>query len=165
MCMGHRRQQTAGHLCHNSNQGTTMVERLLAAGASPNAAPPTGETALMTAARAGYAAVVRALLVRGAHVSARESQSGQTALMRDINSHLAYLAALHPDKECAERRFQRNVIDLEPMVNARGLIDALASPPDRRLTARACRNNGGEEGRQTWCQRSGSAAVWSYWRV
>ena len=42
---------------------------------------PEGDTALMTAARTGNAAAVRALLTRGARVNASESWKGQTALM------------------------------------------------------------------------------------
>ena len=38
-----------------------MVERLLTAGADPNTTMPEGDTALMTAARTGKPAVVKAL--------------------------------------------------------------------------------------------------------
>ena len=65
-----------------TNGSAPMIERLLAAGADPNTALPGGETVLMTAARAGNAAAVRALLDRGADVQARASRrKGQTALM------------------------------------------------------------------------------------
>jgi ankyrin len=64
--------------CLNSNGA--MVERLLEAGANPNAVMA-GESALMTAARTGNATAVKALLVRGADVNAREPNRGQTALM------------------------------------------------------------------------------------
>ena len=40
-----------------------------------------GDTALMTAARTGNAAAVKALIVRGADVNASENWKGQTALM------------------------------------------------------------------------------------
>ena len=62
------------------NRNAAIVERLLAAGANPNAVM-TGETALMTAARAGSADAVKALLVHGANVNAKEPTRGQTALM------------------------------------------------------------------------------------
>jgi ankyrin repeat protein len=58
-----------------------MVQRLLESNANPNAALLSGETALMTCARAGSVAAVKALLVRGADVNAKETRSGQTALM------------------------------------------------------------------------------------
>ena len=58
-----------------------MVERLLAAGADPNTTMPEGDTVLMTAARTGNVAVVKALLRKGADVNARENWKGQTALM------------------------------------------------------------------------------------
>ena len=58
-----------------------MVEKLLAAGADPNTTMPEGDTALMTAARTGNVGAVKALLIRGASVDARENWKGQTALM------------------------------------------------------------------------------------
>ena len=58
-----------------------MVERLLDAGASPNAALKMGEQPLMTAARGGVVEVVELLLEHGADVNARELERGQTALM------------------------------------------------------------------------------------
>jgi ankyrin repeat protein len=54
---------------------------LLEAGADPNAALPEGETVLMTAARTGEPAALKALLDRGAQVNAKEAWHGQTALM------------------------------------------------------------------------------------
>ena len=48
------------------NRNADAVSRLLAAGANPNAALLSGETVLMTCARAGDATAVRALLARGA---------------------------------------------------------------------------------------------------
>ena len=58
-----------------------MVDRLLSAGADANAALMSGETALMTCARAGDAGAVKALLARGADVNAKEREHRQTALM------------------------------------------------------------------------------------
>jgi ankyrin repeat protein len=54
---------------------------LLKAGADPNAPLPGGETPLMTAARTGTLASVKALLSRGASVDAKDESRGQTALM------------------------------------------------------------------------------------
>jgi ankyrin len=65
--------------CLNRHAG--MVERLLKAGANPNAALVSGETVLMTCARTGEPAGVRALLTRGADVNAKEPAHDQTALM------------------------------------------------------------------------------------
>lgn len=64
-----------------TNRNAAMVERLLAAKANPNAALPNGETVLMTCARAGEPKSVKALLVRGADVNARERAHDQSALM------------------------------------------------------------------------------------
>ena len=58
-----------------------MVEKLLKAGANPNAAQWTGETALMTCARTGNVEAVKSLLAHGADVNAKETRRGQTALM------------------------------------------------------------------------------------
>jgi len=63
------------------NRNAAMVEKLLAAGANPNAALLNGETVLMMCAQSGTAAAVRALLVRGADVNAKEPLHRQTALM------------------------------------------------------------------------------------
>src|SRR5579863_7362383 len=58
-----------------------MVEALLIAGADANTFQSEGQTALMTAAKAGSADAVKALLDHGAEVNAKESWRGQTALM------------------------------------------------------------------------------------
>ena len=63
------------------NGSAPMIARLLDAGADPNTTMPEGDTVLMTAARTGQVAAVRALLTRGAHVNAQENWKGQTALM------------------------------------------------------------------------------------
>jgi ankyrin repeat protein len=68
--------------CQNgSSTSATVVEKLLKAGANPNAALPSGETVLMTASFAGNADAVKALLAGGANVNAAETAKGQTALM------------------------------------------------------------------------------------
>ncbi len=58
-----------------------MVEILLKAGADANSFQAQGQTVLMTAARAGNAEAVKALLDHGAEVNAKETWRGQTALM------------------------------------------------------------------------------------
>ena len=73
-----------------------MVERLLAAGANPNAALLNGETVLMTCARTGDAGAVKALLAHGADVNAKEREHDQTALMWAA-------AQRHPDVVAAAR--------------------------------------------------------------
>ncbi len=57
------------------------MTKLLEAGADPNTALADGETVLMTAARTGDVATIKALLARGADVGARERRKGQDALM------------------------------------------------------------------------------------
>jgi ankyrin repeat protein len=60
---------------------SALVDVLLNGGADPNTTVPGGETALMTAARVGTLATVKALLARGARVDAKDERRGQTALM------------------------------------------------------------------------------------
>jgi ankyrin repeat protein len=57
------------------NSDPVMIEKLLKAGADPNAVSQQGETALMTAARTGSVESVKALLDHGADVNARRSGS------------------------------------------------------------------------------------------
>jgi uncharacterized protein len=73
-----------------TNRSAAMVERLLNAGADPNAALWTGETPVMVCARTGNVETVKLLLSRGADPNAKETQQGQTALMRA-------LAEKHPE--------------------------------------------------------------------
>ena len=63
-----------------ANAGTAVVARLLDAGADPRLAP-TGEPPILTCARTGRAASVRALLAHGADIDAVDSWRGQNALM------------------------------------------------------------------------------------
>jgi ankyrin repeat protein len=64
-----------------TNRSDRLVSRLLAAGADPNSASDTGETALMTCALTGNAAAVTALVKGGADVNRPENLESQTALM------------------------------------------------------------------------------------
>ena len=63
-----------------ANAGTAVVARLLDAGADPRLAP-TGEPPILTCARTGSVAAVRALLAGGADIDAVDSWRGQTPLM------------------------------------------------------------------------------------
>jgi ankyrin repeat protein len=58
-----------------------MVERLLAARGNPNIAAGSGVSPLMLASRSGAIAAVRSMLAHKANPNAKESSSGQTALM------------------------------------------------------------------------------------
>jgi ankyrin repeat protein len=64
------------------NGSAPMIERLLKAGANPNAAlTPRGDTALMFAARTGKTEPIRLIVGAGANINAMESWGGTTALM------------------------------------------------------------------------------------
>ena len=63
-----------------ANAGTAVVAQLLDAGADPHLAP-TGEPPILTCARTGRVAAVRALLARGADIDAVDAWRGQTPLM------------------------------------------------------------------------------------
>ena len=63
-----------------ANASPTVVARLLDAGANPGLAP-TGEPPILTCARTGRVAAVRALLAHGADIDAVDAWRGQTPLM------------------------------------------------------------------------------------
>src|SRR5262252_4736339 len=64
------------------NGSAQMLEKLIKAGADPNAPlSATGDTALMLAARTGKTAALNVLLESGANVNAKESWGGTTPLM------------------------------------------------------------------------------------
>ena len=63
-----------------ANGSTAVVARLLDAGADPHLAP-TGQPPILTCARTGRVAAVRALLARGADLDAVDAWRGQTPLM------------------------------------------------------------------------------------
>ena len=91
-----------------------MVDRLLAAKANPNAKLLNGETVLMTCARTGSAAAVKALLVHGADAKAREPEHDQTALMwAAANSHAdvtALLIEFGADVRARSRSYDQTVV-------------------------------------------------------
>jgi uncharacterized protein len=77
------------------NGNAAILERLIQAGADPNAPlTKTGDTALMIAARTGKVDAVRALLDHGAKVNARESWGGTTALMWAVSERHSDVAQL-----------------------------------------------------------------------
>ena len=63
-----------------ANASPALVAQLLDAGADPGLAP-TGEPPILTCARTGRVAAVRALLARGADIDAVDAWRGQTPLM------------------------------------------------------------------------------------
>ena len=64
------------------NGNAAMLERLIKAGADPNAPlTPNGDTALMMAARTGKTDAIKVLLDNGAQVNTKETWGGTTALM------------------------------------------------------------------------------------
>src|SRR6266446_5844185 len=75
-----------------------MIQLLLDAGADANSADPTGETALMTAARVGDLDSVKVLLDRGAIVDAEDPTFQQTALMVAVREGHAEVVRLLIDR-------------------------------------------------------------------
>src|SRR5712691_7433338 len=79
--------------CNNGSTG--MVERLVKAGANPNATlTGTGETVLMRCARTGNPEAVKALLKKAADPNARDPVRGQTALMWALEEHHPEVASV-----------------------------------------------------------------------
>src|SRR5439155_24812579 len=78
-----------------TNRSAPMVERLLKAGANPNARQWTGETPLMICARTGNAETAKLLLSHEANPNAKENEQGHTALMRAVaGNHPGVVRAL-----------------------------------------------------------------------
>jgi uncharacterized protein len=78
-----------------TNGSAPMIDRLLKAGADPNAAlTPAGDTAVMMAARTGKPDAIRALVEAGANVNAKENWGGTTALMWAVSEGHAEAARL-----------------------------------------------------------------------
>jgi ankyrin repeat protein len=82
--------------CQNGSGG--IVQRLTEAGANSNARSWTGETPLMTCARAGVLDGAAALLEHQADVNAADARRGQTALMWAIAERHPAIAALLIDQ-------------------------------------------------------------------
>jgi uncharacterized protein len=73
------------------NGNAPIIERLVQAGADPNASlSATGDTALMIASRTGSVPAVKVLLDHAAKVNSKETWGGTTALMWAVSEH-------HPD--------------------------------------------------------------------
>jgi ankyrin repeat protein len=114
-------------LLATQNGNAAMIERLLAAGADPNAPlTKTSDTALMMAARTGKVEAVRALLDHGAQVNAHEAWGGTTALMWAVSER-------HPDvaKLLIEQGADVNAKSyFVPSASGRGFEGATPVPPN-----------------------------------
>ncbi len=66
--------------CMGSGE-VAVIKLLIKAGADPDSALPSGQSAMMTAARTGKTDVVGLLIEQGARIEAREEWRGQNALM------------------------------------------------------------------------------------
>ena len=77
------------------NGNALMLDKLLVAGADPNASlTKSGDTALMMASRTGKLAAVRVLLDRGAKVNTQETWGGTSALMWAVSEKHADITKL-----------------------------------------------------------------------
>jgi uncharacterized protein len=113
-------------LLATQNGSAAMVERLLAAGADPNASlTKTSDTALMMAARTGKVDAVKVLLDHGAHVNAHEKWGGTTALMWAVSEHHADVVKL-----LIEHGAEVNAISyFVPSASGRGFEGTTPVPP------------------------------------
>jgi ankyrin repeat protein len=104
-----------------------MVEKLLGAGANPNAAKVTGETVLMTCSRTGGVETVRALLSRGADPNASEARGGQTALMWALAGRHSTVAGLLIERgaNVNARSKTRSGLEIAVRYNTGGVADQL----------------------------------------
>ncbi|HTA46909.1 MAG TPA: ankyrin repeat domain-containing protein [Bryobacteraceae bacterium] len=113
-------------LLATQNGNAAMIERLLAAGANPNApVTKTSDTALMMAARTGKMDAVKMLLEHGAQVNAKETWGGTTALMWAVSER-------HPDvvKLLIERGADVNAKSyFVPSASGRGFEGTTPVPP------------------------------------
>jgi uncharacterized protein len=114
------------------NGNAAILDRLLQAGADPNAPlSHSGDTALMMAARTGRVDAVKALLDHGAQVNAKETWGGTTALMWAV-------AERHPEvaKLLVERGADVNAkSDFVPSASGRGFEGTapVAPQPDQAV--------------------------------
>ena len=77
------------------NGNAILIERLITAGADPNASlTKTADTAIMMASRTGKIEAVKALLDHGAQVNAKETWGGTTALMWAVSERHSDVAKL-----------------------------------------------------------------------
>ena len=145
--------------CQNGN--AAIVEKVIKAGADPNAAlSELGDTPLMMAARTGNVGTVRVLLDNGANVNAKENSRSQTALM---------WAASEGHPAAAKLLIERGAD-----VNARSKIVAAAArgggggggagagARGRKSRCRNARSNGaGRWARRCWASSSSAGACGS----
>ena len=122
------------------NGSAAMIERLIAAGADPNAPlTKSGDTALMMASRTGKVDAVRTLLDRGANVNAQETWGGTTALMWAVSEK-------HPEvvKLLIERGADVNARSYYvPSASGRGFEGTTPVPAEaRRETSKSSRAAG-----------------------
>jgi ankyrin repeat protein len=108
------------------NGNAAMIERLIVAGADPNAPlSQTADTALMMTARTGKLDAVRVLLDHGANLNAKETWGGTTALMWAVSER-------HPDvaKLLVERGADVNAKSyFVPAASGRGFEGTAPAPP------------------------------------
>jgi len=99
------------------NGSAVMVDKLLKAGADPNAPlTPQGDTALMMASRTGKTDAIKVLIESGANVNAKETWGGTTALMWAVSEGHADAAKMLIDHG-ADVKARSNFV---PAANGRG---------------------------------------------
>src|SRR5580658_6914543 len=114
------------------NGNAAMIERLLQAGADPNAAlTKFGDTALMMTARTGKADAVKVLLDHSAQVNAKENWGGTTALMWAVSERHPAVVKLLIDHG-ADVNAQSNFV---PSASGRGFegTTPVAAKPDQAI--------------------------------
>jgi ankyrin repeat protein len=112
------------------NGNAAMLQRLIQAGADPNAAlTKFGDTALMMTARTGKTDAVKALLDHAAQVNAKETWGGTTALMWAVSERHPAVVKLLIDKG-ADVNAKTNFV---PSASGRGFegTTPVATRPDR----------------------------------
>src|SRR5688500_9634271 len=112
------------------NGNAAMLDRLIKAGADPNASLTThGDTALMMAARTGKTDAIKVLLETGANVNAKERWGGTTPLMWAVAERHAAAAKLLIDNGADVKAASKFV----PAANGRGFEGRtpVASDPSR----------------------------------
>jgi uncharacterized protein len=119
-------------LLATENGNAAIVERLIMAGADPNA-PLTkfGDTAIMMASRTGKVETVEVLLDRGAQVNAKESWGGTTALMWAVSERHSDIVKLLIDRG-ADVNARSNIV---PSASGRGFegTTPVAAKPNQTI--------------------------------